>query len=359
MINAHPNIDTVLGGTLPEGVPIVIVQGAKENVWPKPRGYTRAGQLEDGSLEALIRTGSPHMCYLYYTIEMHLQAGHREGDDHTPKSLLKDDCLARLVDALISARPAYTFLTSSALRGISEERRAAEAFLGYHPDQLRRFWVPQSPEYRLEVAPSSDEYKKVAAIFHAEPPSDSPRCYHSRYGVDGKTIKMIERVQNGQLQDRVDMNHGLVSKNLIHAGIEYRGGVHSRWLFHGCGSPTQPITAGTAALKSIITNPDQGFEDNLNSRSLFGVGSYFARDATYPVHEHLCCQSDRSGVEMIMLCLVECGLSCVGEEHMKSLPRVHPNMPLNYASYVDHAANPEFYVVRGENAYPAYIIHYE
>jgi len=248
---------------------------------------------------------------------------------------------------------------SSALLGISEERRAAEAFLGYHPERLRWFWVKSSQQYRLEVAASSDEYKAVAAIFHAEPPTGSPRCYHSKYGIEGKTITKIERVQNGQLQDVVDKNHGLVSRNMTHAKIEYQGGVHSRWLFHGCGNPTQPITAGTAALKSIITNPDQGFEDNLNSRSLFGVGSYFARDATYPVHEHLCCQSDRNGVEMVLLCLVECGLACVGEEHMKSLPRVHPRVPLNYTSYVDHAANPEFYVVRGENAYPAYVIHYE
>jgi len=174
-----------------------------------------------------------------------------------------------------------------------------------------------------------------------------------------KTITRIERVQNGQLQDVVDNQHGIVHKKLVDAGIDYRGGAHSRWLFHGCGNPKAPAADGTAALKSIIENPDRGFADGLNTRSLFGFGSYFARDAAYPVNEHLCCASDENGVEMVLLCLVEVGLPCVGDEHMKNLPRVHPDVRLNYTSYVDYAANPEFYVVPGERAYPAYIIHYE
>ena len=63
---------------------------------------------------------------------------------------------------------------------------------------------------------------------------------------------------------------------------------------------------------------------------------------------------------MILLCLVECGLSCVGEEHMRIMPKVHPERKqLTYMSYVDYASNPEIFVTMGEQAYPAYIIHFD
>ena len=71
-----------------------------------------------------------------------------------------------------------------------------------------------------------------------------------------------------------------------------------------------------------------------------------------------CC--DAQGHKMILLCLVECGLSCVGEERMRIMPKTHPERrQLPYMSYVDYAANPEIFVVEGQQAYPAYIIHFD
>ena len=65
MINVHPELER-----LPQDVKIVLVQGSKEEVWPLPRGYDEHGRLRPGrTLEALIRTGSPRLCYLYHTIE--------------------------------------------------------------------------------------------------------------------------------------------------------------------------------------------------------------------------------------------------------------------------------------------------
>ena len=58
MINVHPKVKR-----LPEGVKVIIVQGAKEEIWPKPRGYNNFGRVEPDSLEALIRTGSPGTTY--------------------------------------------------------------------------------------------------------------------------------------------------------------------------------------------------------------------------------------------------------------------------------------------------------
>lgn len=72
------------------------------------------------------------------------------------------------------------------------------------------------------------------------------------------------------------------------------------------------------------------------------------------------CQNctDEQHNQMIMLCLVECGVPCVGEIHVKNFPRVHNDVPLRYTSFVDSASSPEIYVVLGEQAFPAYIIHF-
>ena len=61
MINVKPSVTQ-----LPLGVKVIVVQGAKEEKWWRPRGYDMHGKVEDGSLEALVRTGSPGLCYLYY-----------------------------------------------------------------------------------------------------------------------------------------------------------------------------------------------------------------------------------------------------------------------------------------------------
>jgi len=69
---------------------------------------------------------------------------------------------------------------------------------------------------------------------------------------------------------------------------------------------------------------------------------------------------DDAGNRMALLCLVECGLSCVGEGHMRIMPKTHPERrQLPYMSYVDYASNPEIFVTLGEQAYPAYIIHFD
>ena len=65
---------------------------------------------------------------------------------------------------------------------------------------------------------------------------------------------------------------------------------------------------------------------------------------------------------MILFCLVECGLSCVGKRGMHYMPKTHQppgGRELPYMSFVDYASNPEIFVVDGLQAYPAYIIHFK
>ena len=75
MINVRPGLTR-----LPLDVKVIVVQGANEEKWPRARGYDKHGKVEDGSLEALIRTGSPGMCYHYYTADVESGFGNRKGD---------------------------------------------------------------------------------------------------------------------------------------------------------------------------------------------------------------------------------------------------------------------------------------
>jgi len=138
-------------------------------------------------------------------------------------------------------------------------------------------------------------------------------------------------------------------------GAAFEGGVHTRWLFHGCGS--------SGALSEIVNDPVGGFNALLNARGLWGQGLYFARDAAYSYRCPGCCDTcrDDDGHMMVMLCLVSVGLPCVGEEGMKHFPKVHDGLrpQVRYNSFVDCPSNPEIFVVnRGVDVYPAYIIHF-
>ena len=135
-------------------------------------------------------------------------------------------------------------------------------------------------------------------------------------------------------------------------GVDIEGGVHTRWLFHG--------TPSSEDLNEIVTDLKGGFNPLLANDGLWGKGLYFARDSAYSAD--YCKTCVENGQMMMMLCLVTCGLPCVGEEGLKAFPKVHEGMLPNvirYGSFVEFAANPEMFVVGTANdVYPAYVIHY-
>ena len=350
MINVKPSLTR-----LPQNTRVVLVQGAKEETWPRPRGYNAGGKVEDGSLEALVRTGTKGMCYLYYTVEKNSRWGYRKGDAHVPASLREYDCLPRLVDAALSPSPMLSFQASSRCF-ISPARRDAENGLGWHPETLASRFTP-ADELRVDVERDSTEWRNVEAIFKADPAPGIKRFYFAHQGTADLSVTRIERVQNRWLKDSVDDKRGRLKTMIESLGARYEGGIYSRWLFHGAGS--------VDALENIIENPITGFAPQMGlgagGTNLWGYGSYFARDASYSVHAHYCdtCRDEKDD-KMILLCLVECGVSCVGEEHLRIMPKVHPdNKQLVHSSYIDYASNPEIFVTMGEQAYPAYIIHFE
>ena len=367
MINAHPEATK-----LPEGVKVVLVQGSEEDVWPKPRFSTDKKRDESGvvvmpdyskgekpdSLEALIRTGSPMLCLLYYTVT---QEGHRErkGDSHNPASLLKYNCLPRLIDSLLSPYPPFAFVESHACF-TSEARCNHEKFLGFEPRSLRRFWASEGQkgcdeQKRFRVLQNSDEYKAVVGIFQGEP--NVERFYSPDYKI-GERVKVayIERIENGNMQESMDTLYGNVKDSFERLKVSFQGGVHTRWLFHGTGS--------AEVVTKIVEDPTGvGFSPLATERHLWGKGTYFARDAAYCKDIKVCDKClDEEGHMMIIMCLVVVGVPCLGQETVATTELIHPQMrpvKLRYTSMVDDLSNPEIYVVQaGQDIYPAYVIHF-
>ena len=118
----------------------------------------------------------------------------------------------------------------------------------------------------------------------------------------------------------------------------------------------------------------------LNERGLWGKGVYFARDAVYSIECPGCCDDcyDDEGNKMIMLCLVQTGLPTIGEEHLTEAPKVHEGMRPKIRRHVRRLSveprdvrctagqesglpglHHPLLVTMGEQAYPAYIIHFD
>ena len=386
MINVHWDVTS-----LPKDVKVILAHGGRDGTPPTnerfciPRGYDSAGTpgfsvtarnfvyTDPGTgeeesmdqyafskcgrtLEALVRTGTEGLCYLYHTPDE--QSGRaarkRPGDKHVPASLLQYDTLPRLIDALLSPFPPFAFPESSTSVFLSPERREAELALGMDPSTLRtRWWA--SPGKRgkeasklFPVDEGSAEFGHVAAIFHEEP--SVKRFYPMRPTTDLKIMR-IERVENGVQQESFDGARGGVKADIESLGLTFTSGVHSRWLWHGAASKD--------VLLEIINNRVAGFAPMLSKRALWGKGVYFARDAAYSVPFANACR-DEKGCKMVMLCQVEVGVPCVGEPHMEHMPEIHPERGEHYHSFVDSAANPEMYVVEhSSQASPAYVVHFK
>jgi hypothetical protein len=272
----------------------------------------------------------------------------RAGDGHAaPESLCKDDCLPRLIDAAASGQPEDSLHESWILRS-PEERRAAESFLGYDPEALQRLWTGADGigelGCRVTVPLDSDEFFAVEQVFCSNP---SDKNYNFGHDWEGKQIRRIDRVQaRGQLQ-AIDAYYLSLQKSLESQGTRFVNGVHTRWLFHG--SP---------AIDSIVSDPLNGFKVTLSKTTMWGVGSYFARDAQYPDDHGFSGEPGPDGSKEVLLCLVVTGMSVLGDEAYAIKPYRHGTQ-YRYNSFVDSLSNPEIFVVNTSDAVlPAYVITY-
>lgn len=286
-----------------------------------------------------------------FTLEAHVLA------PHVPTSLLLHDCLPRLVDSLLatSSSPGSAFQASSRAF-LSLERVAAENGLGWHPNTLRSRFVGTEDDTRVEVQRGSDEFRRVECIFKADPAPGVDRFYFPNRGTSDLTITKIERVQNRKLRRphaRRRQGGPRVGRRAVRGGRALavalsrdrrcrRPREHrrqpGRWLRPARWASAMAASTCGATVPTLRATP----------RTLSTHAGY-GRDCL-----------DDDGCKMLLLCLVECGLSCVGEEHMRIMPKVHPTRgKWRQLTYVDYASNPEIFVVgRGEQVYPAYIIHF-
>mmetsp|Transcript_77405 Transcript_77405/g.169398 ORF Transcript_77405/g.169398 Transcript_77405/m.169398 type:complete len:1511 (-) Transcript_77405:66-4598(-) len=345
MINAHPTCKE-----LPADLPIVITHGDQDPIYRRPRA----------ELEALISTGSPNMCFLYYTSTSgRLASGHtpRIGDQHNMASLVTFECLPRLMESVLCPEGPELHMMRTWIERLRPERQEAERYLGFSLSKLRQFWVstkrkqtPNEPqEFLFDVAPNCLEARLVSTVFRtsAKDPSTYGTVDKGRW--NRMRIVRIQRVENAMQQDAgVKAYYESVKKSCGSMGIEFVPGVHTRWLFHG-----------SSALDSIVSSPLQGFQplaSGSQGQSVWGLGTYFARDAEYVAAGPFCGYPAADGTRRMLLCLVTTGMSCAGDpNHRGILPfRRHPH---RYNSSVDSLSSPEIYIVQHPGAaYPAYVI---
>jgi hypothetical protein len=239
---------------------------------------------------------------------------------------------------------------------LSDRRLAAESELGFCWTELREHWVSAGhlgrDEHQLfEVPTGSAEFNSVCRIF-AEAPREAPAYQFSAPKAWGTVrILRVERIENGpQAEGGAKPYHEALRRSFADQGLKFEPGVHTCWAFHG---------ANASAVESIITNPVSGFQplaSGTRNATLWGSGTYFARDARYVAESNFCGPQAADGTRQMLLCLLMIGIPCLGDpEHKGVLP--FRSKPHRYHSSVDSLSSPEVYIVQHPGAaYPAYRI---
>jgi len=343
LINAHPTVKS-----FPKNVSVVLSHGSNDEVYPTPRK----------ELERLISTGSENRCFLYHTSDSGLVNGthySRRGDFHNQESLLAYDCLPRLMDAaLCRDQGPETHMMKSWNSFITPERLNIEQSLGWKLDAWRRFWTAEhlgvDPDPLRDVKQGTEEQSLVFNLFKAMP--TQPRAYtDDNPGIwNYVQILRIQRVENGaQMDGSVLPYYRQLRDSIEEQGLRFEPGLHTRWLFHG-----------SSAVESIVTNPLLGFQplaSGQRSCSVWGPGTYFARDAKY-VNDGGFASIGSDGTRQMILALVMTGMPCLGDCENRGVPPIR-QAPHRYNSCVDSLSNPEVFITQVPGAaYPAYVITY-
>ncbi|KAM3833775.1 protein mono-ADP-ribosyltransferase PARP12-like isoform 3-T3 [Vipera latastei] len=177
----------------------------------------------------------------------------------------------------------------------------------------------------IELNKGSPEFMKIENLFHVT--------------MKNSKIRKIERIQNPSLWQVYQWQKEQMKKK--------KGGqkIDERLLFHG----TSP-----SVLKAICT-------DNFDWRicgtngTVYGKGSYFARDASYS--DNYCQAKDDEKVMFVAQVLV--GEFAVGHPMYTRPPAKLTGTLDTYDSCVDHTVNPSVFVIfEKHQAYPAYLIFY-
>jgi len=341
LINAHPCC-----GRIPDEMPVVLCQGSNDEVYPTPRSR----------LEEILRTGNPDKCFLYYTANSGLlPTGHytRYGDQHNMASLQTHGCLTRLIDGLLSPEGPELHMVRTWRDRLTDSRLESEAWLGYSPESLRRHWVSRGrDEHKLHDVPrNSEEFARIHAVFKAQP--KEPPAYALKPPEEWERVQVlnVQRIENAPILDGCSMPYyNSLARAIEDQEVAFEPGVHTSWAFHG---------ADANAIDSIVNNVVAGFQplaSGTRGASLWGSGTYFARDARYVADGGFCGQPAIDGTRRMLACLLMSGIPCLGDpQHKGVLP--FRKKPHRYNSSVDCLASPEIYITQQSGAaHAAYLI---
>jgi len=344
LINAHPTC-----AQIPPGVPAVLCHGSNDEVYATPRAR----------LEAIVSSGSLNKCALYHTANSgQLASGHysRFGDRHNMESLLLHDCLPRLLDATMSADGPEMHLARTWRDRLTQARLEAEQWLGYSPEMLRRRWVSPSrkgcdDEKLFEVPKDTEEFARVVAVVKAQPREPPAYILSPPEAWEQVQVLKVERVENGAVHDGCTAPYySSIRRAVEDQGLVFEPGVHTSWAFHG---------ADQKAIESIVSNPIAGFQPlacGSRGASLWGSGTYFARDAKYVADGGFCGQPAADGTRKMLLTLLMTGMPCLGDPQHKGVLPIRQN-PHRYNCSVDSMSSPEVYIMQQSGAaHPAYLV---
>lgn len=239
---------------------------------------------------------------------------------------------------------------------LSEERLDSESWLGYTPDQLRRNWSSHhhkgmDDRKLFDVPCNSEEFQRVAAIFQAAPKEPPSYMLSPHATWDRVQILRLQRIENGmQMDGSTQPYQASLRSSLEDQDVDFEPGVHTCWAFHGTDDD---------ALESIVNDPVAGFQPLVSGSkgaTLWGLGTYFAREAKYVADGGFCKQPRADGTRRMLMCLLSTGMPCLGDpQHKGVLP--FRQRPHRHHSSVDSLSSPEIYIVQHPGAaHPAYLI---
>ena len=193
-------------------------------------------------------------------------------------------------------------------------------------------WEPDdNPFVMKKVLRTSQEFRKVQTRVHETMPN--------------VTIKKLERIQNQWLWEKYAQHRTRIHK-------KNQGKIGEKDLFHGT-SETDP---------SLIYNGEEGFDMRFCSKGMWGVGNYFAVNASY---SHSYAHRVSGEKHQMFLTRVITGESCSCESN--SSLRIPPKKP-SARKFADERYDSVTGTTRGSRvfiiydnlkAYPLYLITYQ
>eukprot|EP00063_Salmo_salar_P088909 XP_014063744.1 PREDICTED: poly [ADP-ribose] polymerase 12-like isoform X1 [Salmo salar] len=223
---------------------------------------------------------------------------------------------------MVRRRP--VFVSTVDAQAARSRRNGARNFRAV-PGSWDKSAIPDIGYKTVTLLSSDRDYQKVQELFNKT--------------MRGFQITRIERVQNRDLWEVFQWKRDLMKKN--------NGGQNSKelHLFHG----TDP--------KHVDSICRDNFDWRLcgTNGTVYGEGSYFARDAKYSDS-----YTSHSGVRSMFACQVLVGDYTQGNSGLRRPPPKGEGSPTLYDSCVDNVLNPSIYVVfERHQVYPEFLIKYD